>query len=104
MEFVLGGEILELLEEFRVFTEKPILEPATKKVFSPVHKEIPLLLDYSGVAPKNWWLHWPSLSWEEGRVIKSTICPLKMVAWARRAGHPDMSMVMDIARDLRGGV
>ena len=98
-----SGKILELLEDFRMFTEEPILEPAPKKVFIQAHKEIPLLLDYSGVAPASWWLHWPSLSWEEGKDIKSTINPLKMVAWARKAGHPDMGMVLEIARDLRVG-
>ena len=98
-----GVEMLELLEDFRKFTEEPIREPVPKKVFTQVHKEIPLLLDYSGVAPESWWLHWPSLSWEEGKDIKSSINPLKMVTWARRAGHPDMGMVMEIARDLKVG-
>ena len=94
---------MELLEEFRMFTEKPILQPAPKKVFTQVHKEIPLLLDYSGVAPGSWWLHWPSLSWEEGKLIRSSINPVKMVTWARKAGHPDIGMVMEIARDLKVG-
>ena len=86
-----------------MFTEKPILQPAPKKVFTQVHKEIPLLLDYSGVAPGSWWLHWPSLSWEEGKLIRSSINPVKMVTWARKAGHPDIGMVMEIARDLKVG-
>jgi hypothetical protein len=94
---------LELLEEFRVFVEKPVMEQAPKKVFSQAHKEIPLLLDYSGVAPESWWRHWPSLSWEEGRHIESSINPVRMVTWARRAGHPDMGTVMEIARDLKVG-
>ena len=92
-----------LLDDFKTFTEKPEMELAPKKVFIQSHGEIPLLLDYSGDAPESWWTHWPTLSWEEGKDIKSTINSVKMVTWARKAGHPDMGTVLDIAKDLRVG-
>ena len=95
--------IVMLLDEFKTFTERPEMELAPKKVFIQSHSEIPLLLDYSGDAPESWWSHWPTLTWEEGRDIKSTINPVKLVTWARRAGHPDMDTVLDIAKDLRVG-
>ena len=98
-----SDKIILLLEDFKSFTEKPGLGLAPKKVFNQVNGEIPLLLDYSGVAPESWWRFWPTLSWEEGKGIKSAINPVKMIAWARKAGHPDMGTVMDIAKDLRVG-
>ena len=100
---VRGVETLELLEDFRLFTEQPVMKLAPKKVFVQANTEIPLLLDYSGVAPDSWWSHWPTLSWEEGKLIKSGINPVKMVTWARKADHPDMGTVLDIARDLKVG-
>ena len=75
----------------------------SQKVFVPKHPEIPLLLDYSLVAPASWWQHWPYLSWKQGRLLESPINPSRMVAWARRADHPDIGLVLEIARDLRYG-
>ena len=36
-------------------------------------------------------------------MVKSTINPVRMVNWARKAGHPDMGTVLEIVRDLRHG-
>ena len=38
-----------------------------------------------------------------GQEHQEPINPMKMVAWARKAGHPDIGMVMEIARDLKVG-
>jgi len=48
-----SDKIVLLLEDFKSFTEKPGMELAPKKVFIQTHGEIPLLLDYSGVAPES---------------------------------------------------
>ena len=93
---------MALKSEFNKFLLKPILRIPHKKSFQPKHK-IPLLLDYSVPAPNSWWEHWPSLSWEEGKQVKSNINPVRLVTWARRTDHPDMGTVLDIARDLRHG-
>ena len=86
-----------LLEEFEWFSRRATVQLPPKKVFIQKHKEIPLLLDYSGKAPASWWQHWPKLSWEESRQEKSTIDPRKMIAWAMRANHPYMGTVLDVA-------
>ena len=89
--------------EFAAFLTKSPMQLPPQKVFVPKHGEIPLLLDYSGVAPEGWWQHWPRLTWGDGRLMKSPINPVKMVAWARRTNHPDMGTVLEIARDIRHG-
>ena len=89
--------------EFAAFLSKSPMQLPPQKVFVPKHGEIPLLLDYSGVAPEGWWQHWPRLTWGDGRLMKSPINPVKMVAWARRTNHPDMGTVLEIARDIRHG-
>ena len=73
-----------------------------KKVFVSKFR-IPVLLDYSRPAPESWWEHWPSLSWEEAKRLKSTINLYKMLKWAQQAGHPDLGTVQEIVRDLRFG-
>jgi hypothetical protein len=81
----------------------PTLQRVPQRVFVRKHGEIPLLLDYSGVAPAGWWQHWPCLTWEQGRLLRSSINPWKLLAWARRADHPDMGTVLEISRDLKHG-
>ena len=95
-------KIRALKKEFIQFLDQPCLELVPKKVFKAKHG-IPPLLDYSVLAPDSWWDFWPSLSWEEGKVIRSSINPVKMVSWARKADYPDMGTVLDISRDLRVG-
>ena len=60
-------------------------------------------MDYSGVAPDSWWTHWPQLSWDKGRDVKSSINAVKLMKWARKADYPDMGLVMEISKDLRVG-
>ena len=92
-----------MLGHFAAFLAGPPVALAPKKVFVPKHPEVPKLVDYSKVAPTSWWQHWPHLSWQQGMLIKSSINPVKMVAWASKAGHPDMGTVMEIAKDVRMG-
>lgn len=92
-----------LLGQFWDHVDQPVMGLAPKKVFMGEHREIPRLLHYTGEAPASWWLHWPHLTWEEGKCIKSSINSVKMVRWASRAAHPDMGMVLEIARDIRVG-
>ena len=99
---VAAGRIEYLKIAFKLFLTLPILSLMPLVSFTPKNK-IPPLLDYSGVAPASWWQHWPSLTWDQGRLLKSPINPVKMVDWARRADHPDMGTVLEIAKDLRQG-
>lgn len=92
-----------LMEEFEAHLDRREPELKSLKMFKPKHPNIPRLIDYSKSAPVTWWNYWPSLSWEEGRMLKSGINPRKMVMWADRANHPDMATVLDIARDLKFG-
>ena len=91
-----------LMLEWNWFLEMPEAKEGPQKVFIPKHNT-PLLLDYSVPAPEGWWGHWPSLGWQEARGIKSGIDPLKMLGWARKAGHPDLGTVLEIVRDLKQG-
>ena len=88
--------------EWNWFLGMPEAIEGLQKVFIPKHNT-PLLLDYSVPAPEGWWDHWPSLSWEEARGMRSGVDPVKMLGWARKAGHPDLGTVMEIVRDLRQG-
>ena len=92
-----------MMDEYEWFIRRPPIKPAPQTVFIPKHKEIPLLLDYSGSAPDSWWQHWPKLSWEDGRMIRSSISPVKMVSWALKSNHPDMGTVLEVAEDLKMG-
>ena len=96
------GRVQWIEAQFQQSLKEPVLKLVPPKVFKSKHR-IPLLLDYSAPAPDSWWEFWPSLSWEEAKLIRSPINPIKMVEWARRADHPDMGTVLDISRDLRVG-
>ena len=41
-------------------------------------------------ADTNYWSHWPSISWEEAKLMKSGINPevLERLAWETRYPHP----------------
>ena len=94
---------LEKLDlEWNWFLSKPEPTEGSKKTFTSKHNT-PLLLDYSVPAPESWWQHWPTLTWQDGKVMKSCIDPVKMLGWARKAGHPDLGTVMEIVGDLRKG-
>jgi len=98
-----GAKKERLLAELGTHMEGPILLRGPPKVFTPTHPKVLPLLDYSGDAPASWWEHWPRLTWEQGRLLRSPISPAKLLAWARRAEHPDIGLVLEIARDLRHG-
>ena len=89
-------------KEIQLFRAQPRVVQPPQKVFVSKHRT-PLLLDYSCPAPEAWWSHWPSLSWEEAKKLKSTIKPYKMLKWAQIAGHPDLGTVQEIVTDLRRG-
>ena len=74
-----------------------------RKTFTPKHKEIPILEDYSVVPPKLFWEKFPSLSWEVGRNIKSQIKPQALFIHANRINYPDMASVMEIVNDIKIG-
>jgi hypothetical protein len=95
-------KMARLERELEAFLKEPRQEVSPKKVFVSKHR-IPLLLDYSGTAPEGWWEHWPFLSWEEGRRLRSSISPGRMREWARKASHPDMAAVQEICDDLTVG-
>lgn len=88
--------------EYEGHMARPVMGVKPLREFRSKHN-MSLLLDYSGEAPRSWWRHWPKLMWVEGRKLRSSINPVRMTDWAVRAGHPDMSTVMDIVRDLRRG-
>ena len=73
------------------------------KIFKAKHPNIPKLKDYSKSAPNSWWAHWPTLSWDEGRVIKSKINPRKLMIWADYANDPEKYLLQSISRDLTNG-
>ena len=76
---------LEKLDlEWNWFLSKPEPTEGSKKTFTSKHNT-PLLLDYSVPAPESWWQHWPTLTWQDGKVMKSCIDPVKMLGWARKA-------------------
>ena len=86
----------------KIFEVAPVMKLVPRKIFKAKYR-IPPLLDYTGVAPDSWWEHWPSLSWEKGRQIKSSINPVKLTKWAKRADYMDMGTLMDIVKDVRNG-
>ena len=106
IEFIVVGSSLErmarLSREFRKHLIQPVPELLPKKTFTAKHK-IPVLLNYAVSPPECWWTHWPKLTWEEAKKLRSPINPVRMLRWASKAGHPDMGMVQEIARDLRQG-
>ena len=89
-------------QEWTWFLGKPEPAESPKKLFISKHKT-PLLLDYSLKAPESWWEDWPTLNWQDAKGMKSSIDPVKMLGWARKAGHPDLGTVMEIVKDLRQG-
>ena len=94
---------LEKLDlEWTWFLEKPEPTESPKKLFTSKYNT-PLLLDYSVPAPESWWKHWPTLTWAEAKKKRSSIDPVRMLGWARKAGHPDLGTVMEIVRDLKQG-
>ena len=97
------SRIKTLLEQFEAHLSRPLPKLQPLKGFKPKNPEIPKLRDYSVAPPVGWFEHWPLLSWEEGRKMKSSINPGKMLAWASKAGHPDMGTVIDICHDITHG-
>lgn len=91
------------MEQFEAYMTMPVPALQPKKVFKVKNPAVYYLEDYSKTAPLDWWKKWPSLSWEEGQLIKSDIKPRKMVMWADKANHPDMGLVLEIADDLKYG-
>ena len=98
-----ADRILTIWDQFEMHLAKPPPSLQPLKVFTPKNPNIPKLEDYSRLPPKEWWEHWPSMTWEEGRRVKSPINPNKMVMWASKANHPDMAMVLEIANDVKFG-
>ena len=92
-----------LMGMFRLSLEDPPPPLMCLKTFKAENPEVPKLDSYSNPPPEGWWEKWPKLSWEEGKLQKSNVNPDRMISWADKAAHPDMDLVLQIARDLRKG-
>ena len=77
--------------------------PKHAKAFTPKYPYIPKLQDYSRAAQNSWWRHWPTLSWDDGKLLKSTINSRKLMIWADCANDPEKSLLKEISKDLTHG-
>ena len=82
-----AARIRHLMDQLEMSISQPGPTRGPLKVFKAKHPEIPRLTDYSKLPPEEWWSHWPSLSWEKGKNVKSRISPKKLIMWADRANH-----------------
>ena len=59
--------------------------------------------NYRNKADSTYWNHWPSINWEEARLMKSGINPevLERLAW--ETGYPYPTILRDLVNDIKFG-
>ena len=72
--------------------------PGTK-VFKP-KCNLPQLDNYRSKADTNYWSHWPSISWEEAKLMKSGINPEVLESLAWETGYPYPTILRDVVNDI----